>query len=98
MKISEAFKDRAKNVTALLTSIHHDAMDILFAAEFDSFTLADVIALLEKDRTILRHEIIAENNNRIKLISVRMLDGLLDTELITKASNHDESYCWNLKK
>jgi hypothetical protein len=99
MKISDVFKIRARNVTAPLTSIHHDAMDILYSANFDTFNLAKMIELLEMDGTIMRHEIVEENSNRIRLISARTLDGLLETELIKKASSgNDGSYCWNVKK
>ena len=98
MKLSEIFRVRAKGVTALLTTIHHDAMDILFAGEFDSFTLADVIALLEKDGNIVRHEIIAENKNRIKLISVRMLKGLCATDITRELPGKKGVFVWNLSE
>lgn len=99
MRISDTFKSRAENVTGSLTSMHHDAMDILYAANQESFTLDRVVALLEEDGTLMHYEIIAENKSRIRLISARMLDQLLETKLITqKTPGRNGSFCWNLEK
>lgn len=96
MKISELFKDRAKGVTALLTSIHHEAMDVLISAELESFTLDVVIDLLAEDEAICSDEIISENRDRLRLIAARVLDGLGDTGLIRELPDHDGTFVWSL--
>lgn len=99
MIISDEFKRRAKNTTGSLTPMHHEAMDILYAANLDGFTLDQVVALLEKDGTMLRHDVIAENKTRIRVIAARMLDRLLETELIIQRSpGRDGLYSWVLEE
>lgn len=96
MKISDIFQSRAKGVTASLTPMHHDVMDVLFTAKLASFNLDDALNLVVQDGSIFRYTTIAENHSRIKLVVIRSLDGLTKTNLIRKTSENDERFEWTL--
>ena len=97
MKVSETFKSRAKDVTMLLSSVHHDAMDALYLSELDFFTLNSVVDLLTKHESVFCSQFISENTNRLRLLSIRILDGLLETGLIREVSGNAGTFIWNLE-
>jgi hypothetical protein len=97
IKLSDLFKSRANGVMPRLIYLHHDAMDILFSSKPSSFTLNDVVNLLKSNRGFCSNEIIAQNKDRVRLISLRVIEGLFDTKLISKSPNEIGEYVWNLE-
>jgi hypothetical protein len=79
-----------------LTSLHHHVMDRVFAEFADGFSFDDILELTEKDPEIVDTTWIEGNLNRVRLLVMRALDGLVAVEMLKESKTEKGVYdiCW----
>lgn len=90
MQLHEEFLRRARGAGQLpLSPLHHHVMDQTISGRMGSFSFEDIYNEAKADPTVRDNVGMAENPNRIRLVVIRALEGLVAVGLLREETMSD---------
>jgi hypothetical protein len=92
----EYLKRRVGTAFLPLAPLHHQAMDRIFSAFSKEFSFDDALQLIANEPAIVDSTPIAGNAGRLKLLVIRVVDGLAGVGMIVESEVDEGTYtvCW----